>query len=330
MVWARGGGDPPAVRPHPRCLHLPRALGADGPRLLPFSAVSPLQSGRPGGAKGLRAAAAWGSECWNEEPCCGWAPSSWRGCLGQSLWCDGVSRRTGQGTLSQPSSRLWGTLSGTWLGEASSGRAHRLLAGNWEGQTGEAPSALTGPSAVPCRPGKATRRRCWRSTRPGWSRCLSWTSCSTTSGKRHRNSDLKWGRLASWARSCHPGPATNLVTSARRLWVSWTVKTPSTTPDLVCTSAPRRAAPRTRESKGKEPCPHPGAESHDLDVLQCPGRRPLSPARFRLLRTPPGREPATRRATGLADHAGGGFAGLGLRYLKRTFFKIQLEDVYPP
>lgn len=71
------------------------------------------------------------------------------------------------------------------------------------------------------------------------------------------------------------GPTANLVTSARRLWVSWTVEAPRP-PDLVCASAPRRAAPQTRESKGKEPCPHPRAESHDLDAPQR-SARPLSP-----------------------------------------------------
>ena len=92
-----------------------------------------------------------------------------------------------------------------------------------EGVADVDPRLLTHHSPLrptPRRRRKGIRRRFWRSTRPRWSRCPSSTSCSTTSVKRHRNSDLKWGRLASWARSREPGPKSNLVTSARRLRAS--------------------------------------------------------------------------------------------------------------
>lgn len=52
-------------------------------------------------------------------------------------------------------------------------------------------------------------------------------------------------------------PKSNLVTSARRLRASWTVKAPRPSPDLVCARLHTEPDPKPTESEGKEPSPPP-------------------------------------------------------------------------
>lgn len=107
----------------------------------------------------------------------------------------------------------------------------------------------------PRRPGKGTRRRCWKSTPPRWSRCPSWTSCSTTSGTHHRNLDLKWGRLASWARSREPGPQEQPRDLSTPPGGVLDREGPSSLPT---SSVPRPPGPpHSRDSKGKSRAPAP-------------------------------------------------------------------------
>lgn len=54
-----------------------------------------------------------------------------------------------------------------------------------------------------------------------------------------------------------PAPKSNLVTSARRLRASWTVKAPRPSPDLVCAWLRAGPDPKPTESEGKEPTPQP-------------------------------------------------------------------------
>lgn len=110
------------------------------------------------------------------------------------------------------------------------------------------------------RQGKGIRRPFWKSTLPRWSKCPSWTSCSMTSVKHHRNSDSKWGRLASWARSHEPGPQEQPRDLSAPSVGVLDSEGPRPSPALVCTSAPCRARPptqREQRERAVSPAPEP-------------------------------------------------------------------------
>lgn len=140
-----------------------------------------------------------------------------------------------------------------------------------------------------------------------------------TSVKRHRNLDLKWGRLASWARSHEPGPQEQPRDLSAPSAGVLDSEGPSSLPDLVCARLRIEPDPKPTESKGKEPSPQPGAESHDLDSPQ-PAGPTAAPAPFCPHRTPQGRRGHTcgcRAGRSVCTERPPG-RGIGLRDLEIT------------